>query len=1192
MSIRPAVASLLFALILAVPGLSSADWRHPLYLGNDGCWRSRIRVDVQNDMARDAGGAPVTLAVGPGPGEANLAGEAAEAIRVLDAAGAEMLFDLTDLDGRPVTTGPIPAGASLTIPVECAAGGAASYWLYYDNPAAWPVPDFLEASPTVRNGGLEEGEGDTPLGWTHDPADAQHHTSWTTENPHSGARCLKTTVAPDAQSSWISTRQHGIYIVGGAEYTMRGWVKAEGVVGEAGWYIHVGNDADPMMINNVFGAGGGTHDWTEVSFTFTAPDEADRASLGTVLWGTGLAWFDDLTLDCSSGLLLSAVALPPETIAVAEEGEGAPWYDDDAGDDITWDLRCPVELFNLSTSPVTAVACAHLAGRLARLTDVNPESSRLTRAGTLVNHHLVGRDLLFDAIIPARTASTYYLYLSYDDRIIPHPSSGCAELLDSPGNLVQNPSFESGGGAPDGWSGSAPPGVTMGFDSPGLFGDRCVRIDFPDGTDKQWVGWRQDVPVQPGRTYLYAAWVKCEDIHDGEVAIYAHYRNAAGELCEARQYASAGSPLSGASDWTLMSDLFEIPADCVTFQLHLTMFARGTVWHDGVVLAQVSPGVVGRIESLADLAATEPAMWPVSAVVKVFQDDPPPPNPAAPRITAARSEAEPLQLAIRSPAAVEGACVEVDAPANGRGGRLDDFDIAVVGYVPIDHPSGYYQSQSPTWHRKYPTGSAGSDGWAGMWPDPLLPADTFDLPANTTQPIWITFAIPPDAAAGDYAGAVRLLEGAAVLAELPFTVHVWDFILPDDPGIAAVYDVRFGSYWGEGDKPYDEVYAEVVDLMAAHRLCPDTIYPPPIINYESGEVTADFTDFDAAAERCFDELGFRHAYTPWQFYLFGWGHPPANKWGEAPYEGDYPYEAADPGQLRPEYKAAYQACLSAYWEHMKAKGWADRVILYLSDEPYYWESRIIEQMKALCDMVHDVDPDIPIYASTWHHVPEWDGSLDVWGIGHYGVVSPEKMAELRAAGDRIYFTTDGHMCTDTPYLAIERLLPHYCFYCDADAYEFWGVSWSTYNPYQFGWPAFIHQSSEPGSYTWIRYPNGDGMLVYPGAPIGHDGPVSSIRLEQAREGVEDYLYLYLLQDIVEAGGSDGPGLPEAEAALALARELVPIPTSNGRYSTEALPDPDLVFRVKEAVALAIEGRFPFDDVGPGQSAGFGRPRVS
>ena len=168
-------------------------------------------------------------------------------------------------------------------------------------------------------------------------------------------------------------------------------------------------------------------------------------------------------------------------------------------------------------------------------------------------------------------------------------------------------------------------------------------------------------------------------------------------------------------------------------------------------------------------------------------------------------------------------------------------------------------------------------------------------------------------------------------------------------------------------------------------------------------------------------------------------HPPSERFGEQPYEGKPPFESADRAQLRPEFKRAYQACLKLFWDHLKVKGWSDKFVLYISDEPFDAEKPIRDQMKALCDMIHQVDRSIPIYCSTWHHQPAWDGCLDVWGLGHYGVVPVDKLRQIREGGAHLWWTTDGHMCIDTPYCAVERLLPHYCFKYGAEAYEFWGA---------------------------------------------------------------------------------------------------------------------------------------------------------
>jgi len=338
----------------------------------------------------------------------------------------------------------------------------------------------------------------------------------------------------------------------------------------------------------------------------------------------------------------------------------------------------------------------------------------------------------------------------------------------------------------------------------------------------------------------------------------------------------------------------------------------------------------------------------------------------------------------------------------------------------------------------------------------------------------------------------------------------------------------------------------------------------------------------------------RFVYTPHLFYLFGWGHPPKEFYGQQPYEGQWPYADADRLVLRPEYKRLYQSALREFWQHVTEKGWADRFVLYISDEPNHWETPVKNQMIALCKMIHEVDPAIPIYCSTWGYVPDWADAIDVWGIGHYGIVPPERMRDIRKQGSRIWFTTDGMMCLDTPYCAIERLLPHYCFKYDAEAYEFWGIGWLTYDPWKFGYHSYIRQSSIPGEYYYVRYPNGDGYLLYPHrdfglqtsgfgerneattkaqSPKSEAGLLTSIRFEQAREGVEDFEYLRLLQSLIATSEKASPGNAKAAKARETLQEmqsLVDCPTDIGRYSTRILPAPHRLEIVREKIARAIE----------------------
>ena len=326
----------------------------------------------------------------------------------------------------------------------------------------------------------------------------------------------------------------------------------------------------------------------------------------------------------------------------------------------------------------------------------------------------------------------------------------------------------------------------------------------------------------------------------------------------------------------------------------------------------------------------------------------------------------------------------------------------------------------------------------------------------------------------------RIMVDGAVVRTDPLAVKVWNFALPARPSFPAVYDLRLGSrYWKALGATADERREKLWAFMAAKKACPDSLGDVTFRKAADGTVTADFADYDRLAARYFDHYKFPFSYAPRAFYCFGWAMPPKPFLGEAPYEGTWPYEGADWTQLRPAYRHAYQQALKLYWDHMKEKGWADRITLYISDEPHFSRTNVVQQMIACCRMIHEVDPAIRIYSSTWRHCPEWNGALDAWGAGHYGCFPVEEMAARQAAGQQIWWTTDGQMCLDTPYCAVERLLPHYAHKYGARLFEFWGATWLTYDPWKFGWHAYIRQSDTPGKTYWVRYPAGDGYLIYP-----------------------------------------------------------------------------------------------------------------
>ncbi len=885
-----------------------------------------------------------------------------------------------------------------------------------------------------------------------------------------------------------------------------------------------------------------------------------------------------------------------QTMELKQAGKDAPWFDENPADDIHWDYRVGLRVCNTSEKERSAAhAAVDLTLLKARLGQkVNDSSIRVTRGASPVPFFRSGNMLIFESKVAPCTAQEFFVYFSDDSRIQPRSQISYADAVASSHNLVRNPSFEHGQPKPDDWpyTYTTPEKNINGIQArrcdtpaPGQ-GRHAVRLHIPPGTPKAWRGWRQTIELGKNRLYYISGWIKCKDLraakseHDpqGEshrqtATIHLHLINPKGVVKKFFRTESPGRSLLGTADWTLLEQTFPTTQDQHRLGIHLTTEGSGTLWHDGMLLLEIDRVGVLRPQFRPQGKRPQVEVWPVNAVVKVFQETFPAKKIPTAEISLARNEKEPLQLAIRSAKTVGKVRVVVEPPVNSAGQKLDDIEVGVVGYVPVDYPTSYYHETTPPWCLKRPNATPRSDGWAGMWPDPLLPRDYFQLQADRTQAVWITVGAGKKTPPGDYRGRVRFVaEDKRVLAEAPFSVRVWDFTLPDESHVKAIYDLRFGpagmKLWSKG---FEETKRSILCMMSQRRLSSHQVLPDPKIKYENGKATADFSQFDKAAAYYFDELKLPVSYSPHAFYLFGWGHPPWTRFGEHPYPGERPYKGADRVKLNPEYKKRYQACLKLFWDHIKAKGWDKKTILYVCDEPFFQRPEIITQMKAICDMIHEVDPNIRIYSSTWHHVPQWDGYIDIWGLSHFGWVPVEQLRKIRAAGDTVWFTTDGQMCLDTPYCAVERMMPHYCFAYGAKAYEFWGVAWLTRDPYKYAWHSYISQTTAPGEHFWVRYPNGDGYLIYPGKPIGHDGPVSSIRLEQAREGVEDYEYLYILRDRMARAKSDGKDTTDAAKAMQQAAQLVPIPNPGGCRSAETLPDPDAVMRLKRVLAEAIEG---------------------
>ena len=1134
--------------------LAAVPWPESLYLDNGGYWPVRVPVQVTNDGAEAVAGAPVSVTVAP------LAGASAESIRVCRADGVELLFDLRDAQGRVRRTGKLAADDQLVVPVECGAKASATLWVYAGNDRAWGVPDFLPGG--LSNGGFETGDA-APDAWKAAMDDAEHVLTWEKGGGRNGSRGAKAEVPAEASATWVQWQQTQLSVTPGRSYEVRAWVRGENVVGQAGWYIHVYGEKGEV-VNKTLGAGHGTFDWKQVSATFTAPTNAKSATLGTVLHGTGRAWFDDAEFVEAGGKTALRASVGAVERLDLKAGAAMKLK---AGPDFL--NRAEVMARNFSEQALAhALVRVNLRYALARLPNVAHDAGVrvLDGEGQEAAAYRLGKggDVLIESVLPGRTEAGFHVGFRPGKAEAVASEVEYERLLSSPANLVPNGSFERGAGEPEGFlkprvgAGSK---VSAGFSQDAKFGGRSLELTVPGDAAAGWVGWNsQPIAVKAGATYFLSGWLKGVGLK-ASASIHAHFHDAKGGLCKSGAMASTGHGVSGDSEWSQTSGFLTAPPDAATIILHLTMNTQGTLRHDGIVLCEV---VNGHIERVLSATGSAPLhwhlldIWEVNPLVKVFPDTPPQKQATAVSVELAKNEYEPFQLALRGNfgAAVGQVAVQVSPLVNSAGAALPPVKAERVGYVPIDHPSGYYSTDVPDWCRKVPHGSGSTDGWAGEWPDPLMPAGPFEIGTNQTQPMWFTVRAPRDAAPGEYHGEILFNSAGGALGSLPLTVKVLPFALPEKTRLQVLFDFRSGpgGWHGPNGKLTGE-REKWLRCLAEHRIGIDSIEPQPKFTYKDGKVAMDATEFDAAAKFCFDDLGMSVSYTPHFFYMFGWAYPPKKFFGLEPFT--------------PEWTSAFQQAYKLFTDHVRAKGWHDKFVYYISDEPHFDHEFVREQMAKLCTLIHAVDREIPIYSSPWRHCAAWDESLDLWGVGQYGCFPVTEMERLQKAGKRMWFTCDGQQATDTPYLATERMLPYYCLRYGAKGFEFWGVSWWTYDPWKLGWHWFIRQSDDGKKYYWVRYPNGDGFLTYPGKPVGVDGPVSTIRLEEVREGLEDYEAMALLGELADKARKAGRSTASADRALALAKDLVIIPNAGGPRSTEILAEPDRIPAIRKAVNAAM-----------------------
>ena len=515
--------------------------------------------------------------------------------------------------------------------------------------------------------------------------------------------------------------------------------------------------------------------------------------------------------------------------------------------------------------------------------------------------------------------------------------------------------------------------------------------------------------------------------------------------------------------------------------------------------------------AVVDAVRAEWHMWTLTETRHVLRSELPATGTAV-QLGAASNEWVSFQILLRSDAPVPG--VRLDAgELDGPGGvALRRTDARLYRQHQLHLEVGTYRNDrfKPDWY-----------------PDPLIPfqhpmtgkqlegarftAVPFDLPANETHGFWVDLFVPANAAPGDYRGVYRVTTGAGAAGEIPVSLTVWNFALPQTPTLVTEFgSPRLRDYYRQrakaGNEPepsdWTAVEAQCAQLLSEHHFNatppPETLSPQP---QPDGSFRIPSQQVRALREFV-DRYHVNALLTP---------HPSS--------------AVQDPETQRD----TLRAWLAAFDRAAKELDRKDVIFYtYLKDEPNTLEDyRYVQKWGRAVREARSVVK-VLVVEQTWTE-PGQNGADSAWG-DLYGAVDiwcplfslhrPDSAAKRQALGESIWTYTALCQGPPTPWWHIDFPLLHY----RVPAWMAWrdGMTGLLY----WGGMSYWRQSNDPWTqapfYTGNGLPqqgivfNGEGSLVYPARAAGYDGIVPTIRLKALRDALEDYEYLAILQRLGEA----------------------------------------------------------------------------
>ncbi len=522
------------------------------------------------------------------------------------------------------------------------------------------------------------------------------------------------------------------------------------------------------------------------------------------------------------------------------------------------------------------------------------------------------------------------------------------------------------------------------------------------------------------------------------------------------------------------------------------------------------------------------SVWAPPPLAKVLRDAAPPAGDSGPLIIeGARNETASTQLALRSTVDVQGVTAMVSDLKRQQGDAALPAGAVTLHwerYIDIDRNSDLPEDELVA---KAPNSI----------PDPFWEGASIPLRANETQALWIDTAIPRDAAPGEYSGIITITaDGQSV--SFPILLRVWNFAVPEERHLSVVNWWRFPG-WGFDDRfeAFSDVYYQFLgqccDFLVAHRQTDLQASLDALIqevNHDDGGITYDTSRLERYAATAFAH-GIR------QLHLHGVG---TKSGGHT--EPDGRIEAVPASMNR----------LPALEAVIQKQGWQGRIAVNISDEPFIHHE---QSFMAVVDQVHALAPSVRVIEAV---EAEYFGGLDIYvpKLSHLNLWYP-RLQEVQRKGQELWFYTCCHPLGRYPNRFLDQSLVkaralHWINYLyDLDGYLHWGLN------HFHGDDPYTQEGISQG------LPLGDRAVAYPGAT----GYLSSLRFSTMRDGLQDFEYLWVLEDklrqIKDRVGEDAFWLDPRQRPVELCRRVVQSFYDHTR-------DPGVLMDTRRQIAAEIE----------------------